>query len=207
MKELVLPTIICDTREQIPYLFDGYSWRRATLKTGDYSLEGFEDRLAVERKNKLDAWAMLSNERKRFERCLERLALLDRAAIIVECSMLEFCQPPPNVFRVNAATAMGSYISWSIKYRIPVFFAENRQWGERTTLRVLAAFYKHCAESDRCNPDQAVRALTAEISNMRPVVSAAINSSEHGCGQCEADLDRAVERYKAAQVVQPTEVG
>lgn len=145
MKELILPTIIVDSREQIPYLFESYDWRRGTLKTGDYSLEGFSDVLAVERKNKLDAWAMLSNERKRFERCLERLSLLDRAAIVIECSMAEFCEPPPNVFRVNAATAMGSYISWSTKYRIPVYFAENRQWGERVTLRILAAYYKHIA--------------------------------------------------------------
>lgn len=145
MKELVLPTIIVDTREQLPYLFEGYDWHRAGLKTGDYSLSGFEDKLAVERKNKLDAWGCLTDGRKRFERCLERLSLLDRAAIVIECSMLEFCEPPPNVYRVNAATAMGSYISWSTKYRIPVFFAENRQWGERVTLRILAAYYKHIA--------------------------------------------------------------
>lgn len=142
-----MPTIICDTREQIPYLFDGYDWRRAMLKTGDYSLEGFEDMLAVERKNKLDAWGCLTDGRKRFERCLERLSLLDRAAIVIEASMQEFCEPPPNVYRVNAATAMGSYISWSTKYRIPVFWCENRQWAERVTLRVLAAYYKHIANA------------------------------------------------------------
>jgi ERCC4-type nuclease len=144
VKELVLPRIAVDTREQLRYLFDGYESYRATLKTGDYSLEGFTDMLAVERKNKLDAWGCLTDGRKRFERCLERLSLLDRAAIVIECSMAEFCEPPPNIFRVNAASAMGSYISWSTKWRIPVFFAENRQWAERVTLRILAAYYKHC---------------------------------------------------------------
>jgi len=143
VKELILPTIIVDTREQLRYVFDGYDSTRGTLKTGDYSLSGYEDVLAVERKNHADAWGCLTEGRKRFERCLERLADLDRAAIVIESSMAEFCIPPPNIKRVNAATAMGSYISWSTKYRIPVYWAENRQWGERVTLRVLAAYYKH----------------------------------------------------------------
>lgn len=146
MKELVLPRIAIDTREQLRYFFDGYESFRTTLVSGDYSLEGYEHRLAVERKNHSDAWGCLTEARKRFERCLERLSALDRAAIVIESSMAEFCVPPPQIKRVNAATAMGSYISWSTKYRIPVFFAENRQWGERVTLRILAAYYKHCAQ-------------------------------------------------------------
>lgn len=151
MKELVLPRIAIDTREQLRYLFDGYESYRTTLATGDYSLEGFESVLAVERKNHSDAWGCLTEGRKRFERCLERLSLLDRAAIVIESSMAEFCIPPPQIKRVNAATAMGSYISWSTKYRIPVFFAENRQWGERVTLRILAAYFKHIAGGSNGN--------------------------------------------------------
>lgn len=145
MKELILPKIAIDTREQLRYRFDGYESYRTTLATGDYSLEGFETVLAVERKNHSDAWGCLTEGRKRFERCLERLSLLDRSAIVIEASMAEFCVPPSQIKRVNAATAMGSYISWSTKYRIPVYFAENRQWGERVTLRILAAYFKHCA--------------------------------------------------------------
>jgi DNA excision repair protein ERCC-4 len=166
MKELVLPRIAIDTREQLRYMFDGYESYRTTLATGDYSLEGFEDRLAVERKNHADAWSMLTGERKRFERCLERMARLDRAAIVIEASMAEFCVPPPQVKRVNAATAMGSYISWSTKYRIPVYFAENRQWGERVTLRVLAAYYKHCADGGAVDIERArVEAQLVELSS------------------------------------------
>ena len=70
MKELVLPRIAVDTREQMRYIFADHESYRTTLATGDYSLEGFTDVLAVERKNKFDAWAMLTTERKRFERCL-----------------------------------------------------------------------------------------------------------------------------------------
>lgn len=140
-----MPRIAIDTREQLRYMFDGHESFRTTLQTGDYSLEGYETRLAVERKNHNDAWGCVAAGRARFERCMERLSLLDRSAVVIECSMAEFVVPPAQVKRVNAATAMGSYISWSTKYRVPVFFAENRQWGERVTLRILAAYYKHIA--------------------------------------------------------------
>lgn len=164
MKELILPRIAIDTRENLRYMFDGYESFRTTLATGDYSLEGFEDRLAVERKNHSDAWGCLTDGRKRFERCLERLALLDRAAIVIEASMAEFVVPPPQIKRVNAATAMGSYISWSTKYRIPVFFAENRQWAERVVLRILAAYYKHCAHGVALDIEQArTEALVSQL--------------------------------------------
>lgn len=126
-------------------MFDGYESTRATLPTGDYSLLGYENLIAVERKNHSDAWGCVASERKRFERCLDRLSQLDRSAIVIESSMAEFVIAPPQIKRVNAATAIGSYISWSTKYRVPVFFAENRQWGERVTLRILAAYYKHVA--------------------------------------------------------------
>lgn len=161
-----MPRICIDTREQLRYMFDGYESYRATLATGDYSLEGYESVLAVERKNHSDAWGCLTEGRKRFERCLERLSLLDRAAIVIESSMAEFCVPPPQIKRVNAATAMGSYISWSTKYRIPVFFAENRQWGERVTLRILAAYYKHCAQGVAVSLEKArVEAQLVQLEN------------------------------------------
>jgi ERCC4-type nuclease len=144
MKELVLPRIAIDTREQARFMFDGYESYRTTLQTGDYSLEGLTDVLAVERKSHGDAWAMLTAERKRFERCLERLSALDRAAIVIESSLSDFCIPPPQVKRVNAATAVGSYISWSCKYRLPVFWCDSRRFAERVTIRFLAAYWKHC---------------------------------------------------------------
>ena len=50
-----LPVIIIDSREQIPYEFEGS--QVGTLKSGDYSLDGFQDRVAVERKSKADLYA------------------------------------------------------------------------------------------------------------------------------------------------------
>lgn len=38
--------------------------------------------------------------------------------------------------------------------------------------------------------------LKVEIDRMQPIVTAAIDMKEHGCGQCEAQLDLAVMAYE-----------
>jgi DNA excision repair protein ERCC-4 len=141
VSRILLPPIIIDTREQLPYEFSGYKTKRAALETGDYVLEGFPE-CAVERKGKTDAWGCVGGSRRRFEDCLQRLAELERPAIVIECSLDDFATPPSRT-RLTAAQAVGSYISWSAQYRIPVFFCTNRAYAERVTLRFLAAFYKH----------------------------------------------------------------
>lgn len=39
--------------------------------------------------------------------------------------------------------AVGSYISWSVQYRIPVFWCDTREYAERVTVRFLAGWMKH----------------------------------------------------------------
>ena len=138
-----LPRIIIDTREQAPFPLIGYDTKVATLRTGDYSLEGFEDRIAVERKSKSDAYGVVGGGRKRFEACLERMAALERAAIVIERGIEDFDQNPPERTRIDSRMAIGSYISWSCKYRIPVFWCHNRAYAERITVRFLSAYIKH----------------------------------------------------------------
>jgi ERCC4-type nuclease len=45
--------ILIDTREQIPFNFSRYGVQTETdaLPVGDYSIPGFEDRVAIERKS------------------------------------------------------------------------------------------------------------------------------------------------------------
>ena len=140
------PTILIDTREQTPFTLAGYTTRIATLKTGDYSVEGFEDKIAVERKSKEDAYGCVGSGRRRFIECLERLAALERAAVVIERSIENFDQEPPARTRIDSSMAVGSYISWSCKYRIPVFWCHNKLYAERITVRFLMAYLKHVAK-------------------------------------------------------------
>jgi len=139
MKPPVLPPIIIDTREQDPLLFSGFDTVRAGLKTGDYSIIGYESKVAVERKSKADAYQCVGKGRARFISCLERLAVMDRAAIVIECSAAEFVRPPPYT-RIDQNQAFGSFVSWSCRYRLPLFFAGDRRLAERIVVRFLGAY-------------------------------------------------------------------
>lgn len=143
LKQKDLPAIVIDTREQLPFDFAGIPTTRGTLATGDYSISGLEHLVAVERKSKEDAYGCVGASRDRFTRCLGRLAAMDRACIVIECSLADFAVPPPRT-RIDAAMAIGSFISWSCAYRIPVFWCGSRAFAERVTLRFLAAYAKHC---------------------------------------------------------------
>lgn len=135
--------IAVDTREQDPFPLLGFATMRKTLKTGDYSIIGLEDKVAVERKSYSDCWGSMSTGRARFERCVKRLAELDRAAIVIECGVKELAVQPSRIERVTPASVVGGLISWACQYRLPVFFADDRAHAERVTVRFLAAYYKH----------------------------------------------------------------
>ena len=62
--------ILIDTREQLPLDFARYEVdvERATLATADYSLQGLETIVGVERKSESDLLGSLTQGRDRFER-------------------------------------------------------------------------------------------------------------------------------------------
>lgn len=135
--------VAVDTREQKPFDLLGFAVMRKTLTTGDYSIVGYEDRVAVERKSYDDAWGSMSGGRARFERCVERLSRIERPAIVIEASITRLAEQHPLVERVGPASVVGGFISYAAHYRIPVFFADDRVRAERVTLRFLASFWKH----------------------------------------------------------------
>lgn len=134
-------TIVIDSREQKPYKFTNAVVKG--LKTGDYSIEGLESRVAIERKSKADAYGSLSTGRKRFEREVERLSDMDYGAILVESSLKGF-MIPPKYSKMNPKHAVSSLVSWSVKYkRLPIFFCENRIYGRALVLKLLSKFWKY----------------------------------------------------------------
>ena len=136
-------TIVVDTREQLPYAFTGAVTR--TLTSGDYSIAGLEDRVAIERKSKPDAYASLGRGRARVRREVERLALLDYAAIVVEDSVPGFLHRPAHA-KMNPRSAICSLLAWSVKYNVPVFFAGDRAHGRALTQQLLAMYWKYRGE-------------------------------------------------------------
>jgi ERCC4-type nuclease len=121
-------TIIIDTREQAPYSFDprlAATLRRA-LPAGDYSVEGLEERVAVERKSLDDFVSTVIHGRERFRNELRKLADYRAACVVVEAGVLDVLL---HRYRGDAHpnAVLGSALSSILDFRIPVFFCSNRQ--------------------------------------------------------------------------------
>lgn len=132
--------IIIDTREQNAYAFSTPSIR-GTLKTGDYSAEGFEDKVAVERKELNDLIGCLTVGRDRFERELARGMEMDYFALVIECSLADLATGNYRS-KMNPKSAVQSVLAFSIRYRLPVFFVGNRTYGARVTESLLLKYIK-----------------------------------------------------------------
>ena len=137
-----------DTREQTPYLFKRYSTVEVipgTLTAGDYTVPGFEDEVAIERKELSDLIGCLSHDRERFTRELERLRGYQSAALLVEAP---FAVIKAGRYRnhMKPEAAVQSILSIMQKYRMPVFFAADRTAGEAFVYDFLRHFIRHAAE-------------------------------------------------------------
>lgn len=153
--------IITDTREQTPYTFRRYPVEviPGTLTAGDYSVPGFTDEVAVERKELSDLLGCLTHDRERFVRELERLRGYQSAALLIEAP-LAMIQAGRYRSRMKPENAVQSIISIMQRYRMPVFFAPDRTAGEAFVYDFLRHFVRHAQE--RFN---ALEKLGADVGN------------------------------------------
>ena len=119
--------IIVDSREQSPWFSSKESITKG-LKTGDYSLAGFEEKFSLERKSLMDLYGTLGKGHSRFKKELERAKSLEYFAILVEGDYDEFrTKQFPKAYH----TKMRGYViasimsTISIKYNIPIFFCSD----------------------------------------------------------------------------------
>jgi DNA excision repair protein ERCC-4 len=159
IEESRFPSIAIDTREQNPFWFPSdIPTQIRSLKTGDYSLVGYEDQVAIERKSKSDCYGSLSSGRNRFERELERLKELDFAAIVIESSISEFLLAP-GYSQMNPKSALRSLIAWSVKYRVPVCWGDDRPHAAALTLSLLQFWWKY-SQIRRISSEQHIAAAS-----------------------------------------------
>lgn len=138
--------VAIDTREQRPYRFPRS--RRQTLRTGDYSLCGLEDRVAIERKRLQELFTITGRDRERFERELERMAELDYAAIVIEADLPQILRGAA-FSQVSPKAVAASLVSWSIRYRAHIFFAGDRRHAHALTRRLLEKYWRdHSGDAD-----------------------------------------------------------
>ena len=141
------PRIVIDTREPVKtaYKFGKLETVRKMLKFGDYSLEGFENRVVVERKEKVDAYGCVGKGRVRFKKHLAGLASLDCAAIVIESSLSDFWTPPKYTL-LSGAHAVGSYTAWGVRYGLQIMYADDKVKAADWVVRYLLAYYRYFVE-------------------------------------------------------------
>lgn len=76
-------TIIIDTREQQPWAFRHYLTANQKLDTGDYSIEGLENIVTIERKKSASEFANNVTE-SRFKDVINRLSKIQHSFLLLE---------------------------------------------------------------------------------------------------------------------------
>lgn len=135
-------TMIIDTREQLPLALKPFRTVVKTLPTGDYSVAGLEEVVAVERKSLPDLLGCIGQHRERFVRELQRLRAYRFAAVVVEASwdMLEL-----GMWRsqVRPQAVIGSVLAWSGRY-CPFILVGSRKGAEKAATGFLWHAARQC---------------------------------------------------------------
>ena len=135
-------TIVQDSREKLG-LFNKSIIEK--LDVGDYSINGYQDRISIERKGMGDLFSTLSSGHARFNREIERSKSLDYFAIIIEGTITD-CMLKK--FNYSYKTKMKGYVIFSIlvtlhlKHKIPFFFTQNRAESKRLIKELFNGFVR-----------------------------------------------------------------
>lgn len=122
------PIIVIDTREQRGYTFSSEligGVVHAALPAGDYSLQGYETQITIERKSLDDYVQTVIHAKERFARELNLLRSYPRAWIVVEATLDDVLQGR-YASRAHPQSVLGLTAALMTKYDIPVLFASDR---------------------------------------------------------------------------------
>lgn len=155
--------ILADTREQSPLWEPGrhvehgleFTVERATLRTADYALAGFEDLALIERKASIDELAAcVGYGRPRFERELARMYAETQHRLLVIEEPAVCVQMHRYRSRVSPSAIFGSLASWAWRYGLHVYWAGTREIAREVVLRTLAAAARDPERLRRQIPEQ-----------------------------------------------------
>ncbi|MEI7833122.1 MAG: ERCC4 domain-containing protein [bacterium] len=142
------PIIVIDTREQRAYSFNETRVGgvvHTALPAGDYSLQGCEMQIAIERKSLPDYINTVIHSPERFRRELALLKTYPRAWIVVEGSLDDLLQGrydsqvlPQSLLAITAALMT--------QYQIPVLFAGDRPSARALVEELLLQWHAHHTE-------------------------------------------------------------
>lgn len=165
--EVVPFTVVIDTNEGAPYQFTGIlgrskngvklpqvirtvkkpMWAMGRQEFGvglaDYSIDGLETEIQIERKSISDLFGTLGGRRQNFENEIARMSEQCKVAYV----MIEGSYGHIASFRDHGpepSSVIGTMVSWGQKYRnVHWITAGSRDMAERLTFRMLESFWIH----------------------------------------------------------------
>ena len=149
-------TILVDDRERNPWTIPhpDFKLKKQRLKVGDYTIKGYEDQVAIEKKSGIVE--LISNlsgkDRTRFKRFLEKLSKYPIKCIVIEDSMSHI----DIAFRSCPKTHLepASIYYWlsiiTIKYKIPtLFIGSNKQQRDYFLYYLFSEIMKQIQDKKR----------------------------------------------------------
>ena len=138
-EEAVLPefVLLIDDRERTPYQLT--SAKKAHLRTGDYTVEGYEDVFAVERKSYEDVYSCLTTNRRRLAAQLKRLGAMKHSYLLIDCTLAAFMLG--HVFhKLSGPDALTRLTRMCVEHGVPFIFCDR--YGPQLTGALLLQFWK-----------------------------------------------------------------
>lgn len=126
---------IIDSREQLPLDLSPLRTVSGTLATGDYSIVGLENVVAVERKSLPDLLGCVGQHRERFDREIQRLLGYPSRAVVVEATWADLERGDWRS-QVTPAAAVGSVLGW-ISAGVPILLCGDHARAGRYVSRLL----------------------------------------------------------------------
>ena len=151
-------TLILDTREQDGLDFSKFrnvDTVRQGLKTGDYSIQGYENQICWERKSVQDLVGTLIGGHERFLREMERMKEFQVRYILVEHSpttLYSYCVKHGWNYKFN--TIIQSLLAYAYHYQVRVRFCKDREDMAKYIVIKAREFLKEKGEQDETQQNE-----------------------------------------------------
>ncbi len=137
--------VVMDSREKKPLWFPDERHIVKCLKTGDYSIFGFEDFFSLEFKRLIDLFGTLGKGHLRFKRELERAQRLNFFAIVIEGSRTDILRKAFNHSErsmMKGKTILSILDTLAVKYKIQIYYCNGPREVRECMSGLMNAFYK-----------------------------------------------------------------
>lgn len=137
--------IIVDTREQQPWSFENHAVSNKKLDTGDYSIEGLENILGIERKKSVSEFANNITE-SRYQDVVLRLSQLKYSFLLLEFDLEDVLIYPIGStvpkrmwgkIKISPAFLMKNILELELTHNIKVMFCGNASNAQKMAEYIL----------------------------------------------------------------------